>query len=211
MTAANTGRRRPGRPAGSSDTRDRILASARELFARNGIDRTSIRAVAAAAGVDVGAGASLLRHQGEAVRRRRSTSRSTRWTCIGPMREVPVEEIGCRLPSMLLPLWDSEMGAGFIATLRSIPGRSRRSTCSRSFIAGRDRGRKWVRAWTIRRAAGSHPGPVRRVAVDGRGDGALHPADWSRSRRCRPSRSRRPSRRTCSATSPGICRTALSP
>jgi Tetracyclin repressor-like, C-terminal domain len=39
---------------------------------------------------------------------------------IGALREVPVEELGYKLPSMLLPLWDSEMGAGIIATLRSI-------------------------------------------------------------------------------------------
>ena len=39
---------------------------------------------------------------------------------IGPLREVPVEQIGYMLPSILLPLWDSELGKGFIATLRSI-------------------------------------------------------------------------------------------
>lgn len=39
---------------------------------------------------------------------------------VGPLREVPVEELGHTLPSLLLPLWDSEMGAGFIAALRSI-------------------------------------------------------------------------------------------
>jgi AcrR family transcriptional regulator len=39
---------------------------------------------------------------------------------IGPLREVPVEELGYKLPSTLLPLWDSEIGAGLIATLRSI-------------------------------------------------------------------------------------------
>jgi AcrR family transcriptional regulator len=39
---------------------------------------------------------------------------------IRPLREVPVEELGHKLPSMLLPLWDSEIGAGFIAALRSI-------------------------------------------------------------------------------------------
>jgi AcrR family transcriptional regulator len=39
---------------------------------------------------------------------------------IGPLRDVPVEELGYRLPSILLPLWDSEIGAGLIATLRSI-------------------------------------------------------------------------------------------
>ena len=39
---------------------------------------------------------------------------------IGPLREVPVEQIGYTLPTLLLPLWDSELGKGFIATLRSI-------------------------------------------------------------------------------------------
>ena len=39
---------------------------------------------------------------------------------LGPLREVPVEELGLALPSLLLPLWDSEMGAGLIATLRSM-------------------------------------------------------------------------------------------
>ena len=37
-----------------------------------------------------------------------------------PLREVPVEQIGYVLPSILLPLWDSEMGKGLMATLRSI-------------------------------------------------------------------------------------------
>ena len=46
--------------------------------------------------------------------------RSTRWTVIGPMREVPVDELGFKLPSVLLPIWDSELGAGSIATLRSL-------------------------------------------------------------------------------------------
>jgi len=48
----NIERKRPGRPAGPSDTRERILDSARNLFARNGLDITSIRAIAKDAGVD---------------------------------------------------------------------------------------------------------------------------------------------------------------
>lgn len=39
---------------------------------------------------------------------------------IDPLREVPVEELGHTIPSILLPLWDSEVGAAFVATLRSI-------------------------------------------------------------------------------------------
>lgn len=43
---------------------------------------------------------------------------------IGPLREVPVDQIGYVLPRLLLPLWDSELGKGFIATLRSMLGGS---------------------------------------------------------------------------------------
>jgi hypothetical protein len=33
---------------------------------------------------------------------------------------VPVEELGYKIPSTLLSLWDSEIGTAFMATLRSI-------------------------------------------------------------------------------------------
>jgi AcrR family transcriptional regulator len=49
--SSSSGRRRGRRP-GASDTRERILAAARERFAANGYDRTRIRDVAADAGVD---------------------------------------------------------------------------------------------------------------------------------------------------------------
>lgn len=119
MTATNARRRRPGRPAGSSNTRELILDSARELFARNGINNTSIRAVAASAGVD-----SALVHHYFGTKEKLFAAAVhipiDPMDVIGPLRDVPVEELGHRLPSMLLPLWDSEIGAGFIATLRSI-------------------------------------------------------------------------------------------
>lgn len=119
MTATSAGRRRRGRPAGVSDSRDRILASARELFASKGIRNTSIRAVAAAAGVD-----SALVHHYFGTKEQLFAAAVhipiDPMEVIGPLREVPVDELGYRLPSMLLPLWDSEIGAAFIATLRSM-------------------------------------------------------------------------------------------
>jgi AcrR family transcriptional regulator len=119
VTATNAGRKRPGRPAGSSDTRDRILNSARELFARNGIGNTSIRAVAAAAGVD-----SALVHHYFGTKEKLFAAAVhipiDPMDVIAPLREVPAEELGHAIPSILLPLWDSEIGAAFIATLRSI-------------------------------------------------------------------------------------------
>jgi AcrR family transcriptional regulator len=49
---ASRARRRPGRPAGGSRSRESILRAARTSFATNGYDRTTIRAVAASARVD---------------------------------------------------------------------------------------------------------------------------------------------------------------
>jgi AcrR family transcriptional regulator len=119
VTETNTGRRRPGRPAGNSNTRERILASARDLFARNGIKNTSIRSVAAAAGVD----SALVHHYFGTKEKLFAAALHIPidpMDVIGPLRDVPVEQLGHKLPSMLLPLWDSEIGAGFIAALRSI-------------------------------------------------------------------------------------------
>jgi AcrR family transcriptional regulator len=114
----NAERRRPGRPPGSSDTRERILLSARELFARNGLDKTSVRAVAAAAGVD----AALVHHYfGTKQQLFLAAIRVPidPMQIIGPLREAPVDELGLTLPSLVLSLWDSELGAGLMATLRS--------------------------------------------------------------------------------------------
>jgi AcrR family transcriptional regulator len=115
----NAERKRPGRPPGTSDTRERILISARELFARNGIDKTSIRAVAAAAGVDP----ALVHHYYGTKTQLFAAAIHIPidpMEVIGPLRETPVEELGSKLPSILLSLWDSELGSGFIAMLRSI-------------------------------------------------------------------------------------------
>jgi AcrR family transcriptional regulator len=115
----NAERKRPGRPPGTSDTRERILVSARELFARNGIDKTSIRAIASDAGVD----AALVHHYFGTKTQLFAAAIHIPidpMTVIGPLREIPVDRIGYVLPSILLPLWESELGKGFIATLRSI-------------------------------------------------------------------------------------------
>jgi AcrR family transcriptional regulator len=115
----NAERKRPGRPPGTSDTRERILASARELFARNGIDKTSIRAIASDAEVDP----ALVHHYFGTKTQLFAAAIHIPidpMQVIGPLQQVPVDQIGHVLPSLLLPLWDSEMGKGFIATLRSI-------------------------------------------------------------------------------------------
>ena len=89
------------------------------MFARNGIDKTSIRAIAADADVDP----ALVHHYYGTKTQLFAAAIHIPidpMQIIGPLQQIPVEEIGYTLPSLLLPLWDSEMGKGFIATLRSI-------------------------------------------------------------------------------------------
>lgn len=111
--------KRPGRPAGATDTRDRILNAARELFAANGFDKTSIRSIATAAGVD-----SALVHHYFGNKQQLFTAAVhipiDPMTVLGPLRATPLDQLGHTLPSLLIPLWDSAIGAGFIATLRSM-------------------------------------------------------------------------------------------
>jgi AcrR family transcriptional regulator len=89
------------------------------LFARNGIHKTSVRAVAAAAGVD----SALVHHY---FGTKEQLFAAAVHIPIDPnvvlsrLREVPVEELGHTLPCVLLPMWDSEVGAGMTATLRSM-------------------------------------------------------------------------------------------
>lgn len=122
MTSSTTRHRKkpPGRPAGTSGTRDRILASARELFARQGIDKTSIRSIAAAAGVD-----SALVHHYFGTKQQLFAAAidipvDPMATILIPLRSTPVDELGRALPALLIPLWDSEMGNGLLATMRSL-------------------------------------------------------------------------------------------
>ncbi|WP_373209155.1 TetR/AcrR family transcriptional regulator [Mycobacterium marinum] len=119
METTNTGRRRPGRPIGTSNTREHILTCARELFALNGLDRTSVRSVAAAAGVD----AALVHHY---YGTKQQLFAAAIQIPIDPtvvleqIVETPVDELGLKIPSVLLPLWDSELSTGLVSTLRAL-------------------------------------------------------------------------------------------
>src|SRR5690606_5210309 len=119
MSAEPTGGRRPGRPSGASGSRDRILASARELFARNGFASTSMRAVASGAGVD----AALVHHYFGTKQQLFAAATELPvdpMVVLGPLRETPVDQLGRALPELLLPLWDSQSGTGLIAAMRSM-------------------------------------------------------------------------------------------
>jgi AcrR family transcriptional regulator len=95
------------------------LASARELFSRNGIANTSIRSIATDAGVDP----ALVHHYFGTKQQLFAAAIHIPidpMQVIEPLRAIPVEQIGHVLPKLLLPIWDSELGKGFIATLRSL-------------------------------------------------------------------------------------------
>ncbi|MDC9007495.1 TetR/AcrR family transcriptional regulator [Mycobacterium marinum] len=132
METTNTGRRRPGRPTGTSNTREHILTCARELFALNGLDRTSVRSVAAAAGVD----AALVHHYYGTKQQLFAAAIQIPidpTVVLAQIVETPVDELGLKLPSVLLPLWDSELGTGLIATLRALMAGTE-SNLARSFL-----------------------------------------------------------------------------
>ncbi len=110
--------RKRGRPSGVSDTRDRILASARELFAHNAAGKISVRAVAADAGVDP----ALVHHYfgtkeklfAEAVNVPIDPS-----AVLAVLHATPVDELGRAVASVVLGIWESELGPRLKATLRS--------------------------------------------------------------------------------------------
>lgn len=110
--------KRPGRPPGQSDTRERILKSARELFSRNGIGQTSIRAIASDAGVD----SALVHHYFGTKEQLFAAAINVPFdptTILVPLRTAPVDELGTTLPALILSMWESEVGVSLIATLRS--------------------------------------------------------------------------------------------
>ncbi|MGV0635735.1 TetR family transcriptional regulator [Mycolicibacillus trivialis] len=115
----STDRKRPGRPSRPSDSRERILACARDLFARNGFAATSVRSIAAAAGVD----SALVHHYFGTKQQLFAAAIEVPvdpMAVLGPLRAAPVAELGRLLPTLLLPLWDSVPGAGLVARLRTM-------------------------------------------------------------------------------------------
>ncbi len=100
---ASTRGRRPGAP----DTRAEILASARGLFATRGVGNTSIRAVAAAAGVDP----SLVHHYFGSKQDLFVAALELRVdprVALVPVLEGGLEGAGERLVRVFLSVWDDE-------------------------------------------------------------------------------------------------------
>lgn len=111
-------RRRSGRRPGNPQTREEIIATARRLFAERGFDRTTIRAIAAGAGVDP----ALVHHY---FGTKDQLFLAAMNSPIDPGEQLPAvltgdrDRIGERLVRTFLTVWDSPAGAAGVAMLRS--------------------------------------------------------------------------------------------
>lgn len=109
--------RRPGKP----DTRQDILAVARDTFAAVGFTKASIRRIAATAGVDP----ALVHHY---FGSKDELFLATVQVQINPRQIVEqlvaggVEGLGTRMIAAILQEWDSPAGASLIAALRTAVG-----------------------------------------------------------------------------------------
>jgi AcrR family transcriptional regulator len=125
--------RRSGRRPGNQDTRQDILAAARDVFAEKGFDKASIRAIATAAEVDP----ALVHHYF-------GTKEKLFLACmevpLDPSELVPKalsgprDEAGERLVRLIISVWDSPAGTAAVAMLRSAMSNEWTARLLREFI-----------------------------------------------------------------------------
>lgn len=109
---------RLGRRRGPSGTRDAILEAARFAFAEKGFDATTVRDIAAMAGVDP---AMINHHFGTKEKLFLATVDAPldpREHIDGVLDGAP-DTMGARLLETMLTIWDSPVGVGGIALLRT--------------------------------------------------------------------------------------------
>ncbi|GIJ21443.1 TetR/AcrR family transcriptional regulator [Micromonospora lutea] len=110
--------RRSGRRPGNPGTRDTILDAARSTFAERGFDASTIRAIAASAGVDP----ALVHHY---FGNKEQLFLAAMRFPVDPRELLPKvlagdrDALGERLVRMFVTVWDSPAGAAGVALLRS--------------------------------------------------------------------------------------------
>ncbi|MGC5051951.1 TetR family transcriptional regulator [Micromonospora sp. DT48] len=110
--------RRSGRRPGKPGTRDAILDAARSVFAERGFDASTIRAIAASAGVDP----ALVHHY---FGNKEQLFLTAMEFPVDPREMLPKvltgdhDALGERLVRMFLTVWDSPAGTAGVALLRS--------------------------------------------------------------------------------------------
>ncbi|MFC0528875.1 TetR/AcrR family transcriptional regulator [Phytohabitans kaempferiae] len=125
--------RRTGRRPGNPDTREAILAAARETFAERGFDAASIRGIATSAGVDP----ALVHHYFGTKEQLFKTAMDFP---IDPAEVLPQvlagapEQVGERLVRFFLRIWDSPAGAAGVALMRSAVSNDWSARLMREFV-----------------------------------------------------------------------------
>jgi AcrR family transcriptional regulator len=134
--------RRRGRPAGtratSTDTRDRILIAAREEFAERGYDRTSVRSIGRAAGVD----AALVHHyfgtKEQIFAAAIELSFAPAISLPDRLAEGGADSMGERVVRLMLGVWENPLTRGsFLAVLRSAMSNETAAEVFRDMISRR--------------------------------------------------------------------------
>ncbi|MGP4024477.1 TetR/AcrR family transcriptional regulator [Actinomadura sp. 3N407] len=127
--------RGPGRRPGPTETREKILAEARDLFAEKGYDGASLRAIARAAGVDP----ALVHHffgnkEGVFIEAMRFPLDPS--VLLPRIMSFPRERLGELMVRTFLDVWrDEERRAPLLGMLRSAMTNERAATLMREFIA----------------------------------------------------------------------------
>lgn len=132
------GPRRRGRPAGTragdEGTRDRILAIARNEFSAHGYDRTSVRSIAKAAGVD----AALVHHYFGTKEQIFAASIEVSFEPVLSVPEVfagDPDQLGERLARYFVGVWENPVTrAPLLAVVRSAVTNETAATVMRGFV-----------------------------------------------------------------------------
>ena len=128
-----TVRRRGRRPAGQ-DTRTALVEAARAVFAENGYDGATVRAIATRAGVD----AAMVNHWfggkeglfAQAVLELPFDPKEL----LQVLRRGPDSELGERIVRTFITRWDGAGGGQFVALIRSITGHEQAGHVLRDFF-----------------------------------------------------------------------------
>jgi AcrR family transcriptional regulator len=129
------GRRRGRRPAGQQ-TKDALLAAAREEFVRRGYDQARVRSIATAAGVDP----AMVNHWfggKDGLFTAAMDLPMDPSVVVARILDGAPELAGERLVRTFLSVWDPTRGGPFVAMLRSVSSHEHAATMMREFVTDR--------------------------------------------------------------------------
>lgn len=125
--------RRTGRRPGNPDTREAIIVAAREAFAERGFDHASIRAIATSAGVDP----ALVHHYFKSKDKLFLAALNVPFdpaTLLSQVVAGDPDDVGRRMVSVFLSVWDSPAGTAAVALLRSAVSNDWTARLMREFV-----------------------------------------------------------------------------